>query len=110
MNHRVDLKLGPGVDEGSLAIDGHDISDATRSVSVEYLPGRVSVATVALAMHNLTLDGQGMDVHLEPSVVDALTVLGWLPPTDDPDELEERASQLLTRANGLRVEGETDCG
>lgn len=112
MSRTCQLKLDSMTGAGSsLVVDGHDLSAVTRGVSLAASVGSRPILIVQLALDRIELDGQ-VQVRLRDDVHNTLVELGWTPPAftvaglaaePTADELEERAAELLTRANQLRA-------
>jgi hypothetical protein len=77
------VKLKLGIDgRGHLHVDGHDLSKATRGVSLQGGADQIPQLTIDLIVFDAEVEIEGAVTHIPAATVDALVTLGWTPPGD----------------------------
>ena len=64
-------------DEGRVLVDGHDVSHATRSITLT--PREATLELDLVHFDGTTVDGEAT-LRVPPATHDALVALGWTPP------------------------------
>ncbi|OPC81821.1 hypothetical protein B4N89_13530 [Embleya scabrispora] len=64
----------------ALVVDGVDVSDAVAGVDLVVEVDRPARLVATLAVQEVTVDQDEVEVHLAPQVHAALVLLGWTPP------------------------------
>lgn len=70
-----------GIGGGKIEIDGHDVTDTVRGITLKAGAGCVPHLVLDLVIHAGEIDGQA-DVHVPADTAAALVDLGWTPPDD----------------------------
>lgn len=82
MNDLHSFKLTSNGFRGRLEIDGVDLSDAVRAVTVRHEVDNLPTVTVELCLFTGDVNGSEAIAHLPDETRDALIALGWTPPQD----------------------------
>lgn len=73
-----------GPNGGTVEINGRDISDSIRGVTVQHSIGHHPQLTLDVRVHVSEVEGEAVVVLLPESTAAALVALGWTPPAEQP--------------------------
>jgi hypothetical protein len=88
VTHDAAIRVGtPG--DTTVRVDGHELTDAVRALSIDAVAGARARLTLDLLVHPIEVDGE-MTVGLPGQTYAALIALGWTPPATAPIDAKGR--------------------
>lgn len=72
--------------QGTITVDGHDLSNATRGISLRSEVGQMPEILLDLVVIETTrIDAEEVEVTIPTATAEALVALGWTPPATETD-------------------------
>jgi len=73
---------------GRVLVDGIDISSAVRSVTLDGHAWEIPRVTLELEIHDITtISSSEAELLIPEATASALEALGWMPPTDENEQV-----------------------
>lgn len=96
MKARVVLPAIAGTPGSVIELDGQDIRNAVRRLSMDLAPGELTVLRLDLAVRDgLSFEGDVRRIEVPEETAAALRRIGWLPPVTELGPLEPEVADRL---------------